>query len=259
MSQVILNPSSILITGASSGIGTALAERYARQLGMTLFLAGRDEARLNALAERCKASGADVYCRLIDVCDEAGMAEWIAEADTLKSLDLVIANAGISMGDPKDSSDIARHCNAIFSVNMQGVLNTIHPALALMVPRSRGQIAIISSLAGYHGMPSSPAYSASKVCVRAYGEGLRGVYGVDGIAVNVVMPGFVRTSMTDKNDFSMPFLMSDQRAAKIIVAGLKANKGRIAFPWPMVVLLRLLTSLPYCLLEKLIRRLPKKS
>ncbi|HEY8351942.1 MAG TPA: SDR family NAD(P)-dependent oxidoreductase [Sphingomonadales bacterium] len=250
------NPLSILITGASSGIGRALAVAYARP-GVTLFLGGRSEERLAETVAQCAARGAKVKSAAVDVTDAAATAAWIAACDNDAPLDLVIANAGISLGDPLDG-DLGRHTEETFAVNVTGVFNTIHPAIPLMRRRKRGQIAIMSSLAGYFGMGNAPAYSASKVAVRAYGEALRGLLRPEGIAVNVICPGFIRSPMTARNDFPMPFLMTADKAAEIIRKGLAANRGRIAFPFPMLAMVRFLQMLPASWLDFVLARLPAK-
>lgn len=250
------NPKSILITGASSGIGAALAALYANP-GVTLALSGRNQNRLDIVAAKCRALGANVSTRIVDVSDPVLMQEWIAGADATRPLDLVIANAGVSLPHGPDH-DLARHTADTFAINVEGVFNTVHPALQMMRPREAGQIAIMSSIAGFHGLPSSPAYSTSKAAVKAYGEALRGLYKAKGIEINVICPGFVVSPMTDKNRFPMPFLMPVERAALIIRRGLRANRGRIAFPLAMTAVVRLLQLLPESWLEKLLNRAPHK-
>lgn len=251
----MLNPRSILITGASSGIGRALAIDYAAP-GITLHLGGRNQPRLAEVASACRAKGAHVREAVVDVRDEAAMKDWLETAHASAPLDLVIANAGISLGYTREY-DMARHMADTFAVNVTGVFNTVHPALAVMTGRG-GQIAIVSSLAGFHGLPSSPAYSTSKNAVKAYGEALRGLVAAEGIEVNVVCPGFIESPMTARNDFAMPFMMSAEKCAKVIRKGLEKNKARIAFPWPMLAAVRLMTMLPEAWLDRLLRRAPRK-
>ena len=252
------NPRTILITGASSGIGEALALDYARA-GRTLLLSGRDAARLEAVGAACAGRGATVSLKTIDVGDEQAMAEWIGEADEKTPLDLVIANAGVSGGaGAGKAGGLNQATREIFRVNVEGVFNTVHPALALMRARGRGQIALVSSMAGFVGMPSSPGYGAGKAAVRSYGEALRGRYAADGVEISVICPGFVVSRITARNKFPMPILMSADKAAGIIVRGLARNQGRIAFPWPMYALIRLISMLPVFVVEKMFRRLPDK-
>lgn len=261
-------PQTILITGASSGIGAALARAYAGP-GITLHLGGRDRARLEATAAACRAAGATVSPRCGDVADAPAMAAWVAEAASERPLDLVIANAGIS-GEQKTgggsnvdngaAEGVRALVGDILRVNVTGVVNTVYPALKAMM-RSPGaasggerQIAIMSSIAGFRGMPAAPAYCASKAAILLLGESLRLVLARHGIGVSVICPGFVTTPMTDGNPFPMPFLMPADRAARIIKRGLARNRQRISFPLPMAAAAWLLGALPPSWSDLLIRQ-----
>jgi short-subunit dehydrogenase len=248
---------SILITGASSGLGAALARAYAAP-GIRLALQGRDGARLEAVAEACRAAGAAVETAFIDVTDAAGLAGWIAALDDRQPLDLVIANAGIS-GGTSGLWDDASQARRIFAVNLDGVLNTIGPAIARMRPRRHGSVAIMSSLASFRGLAGAPAYGASKAAVRVLGESLRGELLHDGVRVSVICPGFVTTPMTARNRFHMPFLMDAERAAGIMRRGLDRGRARIAFPWQMLALVLLIEILPAEWTDFLLNRLPRKA
>ncbi|MGE5547044.1 MAG: SDR family NAD(P)-dependent oxidoreductase [Solirubrobacterales bacterium] len=248
--------SSILITGASSGLGEALALAYARP-GTTLFLSGRDAGRLEAAAAACRQRGADARPRVLCVTDRADMEAWIAECDAVRPLDLVIANAGISAGTG-GGGETAEQARAIFAVNVDGVKNTVWPAIAAMRRRRSGRIAIMSSLASFRGFPGAPAYCASKAAVRVWGEGLRGWLSREGITVSVICPGFVRSRMTAVNDFPMPFLMDADQAARIMVAGIAAGRGRIAFPRRLYALSWLAACLPDTVSDWIGRKLPSK-
>ena len=162
------------------------------------------------------------------------------EADAQTPLDLVFANAGISAGT-SGGAEPADQVRQVMVVNVDGVFNTVLPATEIMTARGKGQIAIISSLAGFRGIPGAPAYCASKAAVMVYGEALRGQLAAEGVEVNVVNPGYVRSPMTDRNDFPMPFLMNSDKAARIIRNGL-AQQGPDRFPWPMVFAVRLLQA-----------------
>lgn len=249
------NPRHIVITGASSGIGAALALYYA-QAGNILLLTGRDGARLAEIGDACRARGADVRLHQVDVCDRDAMGALLCafDEDVPGGVDLVIANAGISSG----SAGLDNIDRAVFAVNLDGVLNTIEPLVPRMCTRGRGQIALISSMASFNGWPGAPAYSASKGAVRLYGEALRGTLAPRGVAVNVVCPGFVISRMTDVNDFPMPLLMSAERAAQKIAHGLARDRGRIAFPWPVFLVVGMLGMLPYWLSDRILRRFPDK-
>lgn len=248
--------SAILITGGSSGLGEALALHYART-GGTLFLSGRDAARLEAVAASCQQRGAEVHAQVLDVVDGPAMADWIAACDRIRPLTLVIANAGISAGTGL-GGESAQQTRAIFAVNVDGVMNTVLPAAEVMRARRSGQIAIMSSLASFRGMPGAPAYCASKAAVRVWGEGLRGQLAKDGISLSVICPGFVVTRMTDANDFPMPFLMKADRAAAIMARGLAANQSRISYPWRLAAMAWLGAALPDRLMDWVARQLPAK-
>ena len=247
---------NILITGASSGLGAALAEVYAEE-GAWLYLAGRNAARLEAVAQSAQAKGARTTIKIIDVTDAPAMEAWLSSVDAVHPLDLVIANAGISAGTGKGEESDAQ-CAAIFATNVQGVLSTVHPVVSRMKTRGRGQIAIMSSLAGFRGLPGAPSYAASKAAVRVYGEALRGELASFGVKVNVICPGFVKTPMTEVNNFPMPFLMDAPKAARIMKAGLEKNRARIAFPWPMAALVWLIAALPPSWTDKVFSKLPRK-
>ncbi len=219
---------------------------------------GRDDARLQALACDCRAAGAETAIAIADVTDRAAMLREIGRADMRHPLDCVIANAGISAGTDggRESADqVAR----IYAVNVDGVVNTVMPALDAMLPRRKGRIAIMSSLAGFAGFAGAPAYCASKAAVRVWGEGLRSDLARDGIGVSVICPGFVRSPMTDVNDFPMPFLMDADRAARIIRRGLGRNRARIAFPLPMYAAVRILAALPPRWRDRLMSNSPRKA
>ncbi|MCW8917123.1 MAG: SDR family NAD(P)-dependent oxidoreductase [Magnetovibrio sp.] len=256
-SAVMIDPKSILITGASSGIGEALAHEYAAS-GMHLVLTGRDSTRLSKVAENCRALGANVTTHSVDVTDEVTMAALIHNADQAHPLDLVIANAGISAGSGTDG-ETQTQARTIFDVNFGGVINTIWPAIEAMKPRGKGQIAIISSLAGFMALPGAPAYSTSKVAVKAYGEALHGALKSEGITVTTVCPGFIKSRITDKNDFPMPFFMQAPKAARIIRRGLSKGNVLVTFPWPLAALTWLTSIFPTSLRVWLMSRAPKKN
>lgn len=256
------NPSSILITGASSGIGEALAHAYAKK-GRFLALTGRDAARVEAVGSLCRSKGAEVEARVLDVADKTAMAAFIKEMDVRAPLDLVIANAGISAG-AGSGSESEEQARRVFATNVDGVLNTLMPAIARFrqraCPGARqvGQLAIISSLAAFMGLPGAPAYCASKAAVRVWGEAQRHELAPLGIEVSVICPGFVRSRMTAPNSFRMPLLMDADRAARIIQRGLARNRGRIAFPWRLYLAVRLGSALPGWVKDRALGRLPKK-
>ncbi|MCD6034434.1 MAG: short-chain dehydrogenase [Rickettsiales bacterium] len=249
---------TIVITGANSGLGKALALQYAKP-GTTLCLTGRNPERLEEVANKCQAKGALVIARAgLNVDDAQAMEAWLQEIDAHHPIDLLIANAGIS-GGTAGGSESASQIRQIFETNVSGVLNTVCPVVPLMQSRKSGQIAIISSLAGYRGLPSSPAYSGSKAAVKVWGEGLRGMLTTHNVGVTVVTPGYIRTPMTDVNNFPMPFLMSVDKAARLIQQRLEKNPARIAFPFPLYAVIWLASLLPPCITDPLFNRLPGKS
>ncbi len=246
----------ILITGASSGIGEALALHYAAP-GKRLSLLGRNIERTESVAAQCRAKGAQASVMSLDVQDAAGMESWIHNCDATQSLDLVIANAGVSAGSG-GTGESAEQTRQIFSINVDGALNTVLPAITHMRQHQRGHIAIMSSIAGFRGLPSAPAYCASKAALRVWGEGLRGQLARENIGVSVICPGFVVSGISRRNRFPMPFLMETPRAARIIADGIAANRGRIAFPWPMAAMAWIMTTLPDRFISAVTARLPHK-
>ena len=164
-------PSTIVITGASGGIGRALAVEYAAP-GVTLHLFGRDPTRLDAAAAAVSAKGGVARVHAADVRDAAAMAEALTAIDAATPIELLVANAGISAGT-RGGGESDEQTRDVFRVNLDGVLNTVLPILGPMRARRRGQIAIMSSVAGFRGLAGAPAYCASKAAVRVWGEGLR--------------------------------------------------------------------------------------
>lgn len=218
--------------------------------GIRLLLTGRSAERCAAVAEACRRQGAVVDSAVIDVTDTEAMRTLLLAADDRQPLDLIIANAGVaeSSTDPR----------TVFDVNVMGVVNTLLPTMDRMKDRRSGHLVLVSSIAGYRGLPGAPAYSASKAAVRAWGEALRGSLAPYGIAVSTVLPGFVVSRITDRNRFPMPFLMPADRAATLIRSRLARNHARIAFPWPMALSGWILSALPGFLVDGLTRILPAK-
>ena len=229
-----------------------MAAEAAKRGAKRLFLLGRDAMRLRESAERC--IGCEVECIVVDVTDRMLMRETIERVARECPLDVVIANAGVATGQENEIN--ARHT---FEVNIGGVANTVFPAIDVFTARRCGKIVIVSSMTAYHGMASCPSYAASKAAVKAWGAGLRGMLRKQGIDVCVVCPGFVRSGITDKNDFRMPFFMEADKAARIIWRGILRNSPLIAFPWQMRFAAWLGAMLPEAIADKLYSRLPKKS
>jgi NADP-dependent 3-hydroxy acid dehydrogenase YdfG len=241
---------SILITGAAGAVGSALARVYAAP-GIHLALGDLNCDRLEVLTTACRALGATVDSRVVDVTDRPDMASWIEGADDRQPLDLVISLAGISRGSARREETMDQ-VRAVFAVNLDGMLNTIEPALARMRIRRRGQIALMSSQAGCRGFPVAPSYCATKAAIRVYAEGLRARLLRENIGISVIIPGFIKSPMTDANPYPMPFLISAERAAHIIKRGLERNKARLCFPQPIPAASYFLTLLPPSWLDRFI-------
>lgn len=249
-------PENILITGASSGLGAEFARQYATA-GVTLFLTARNNQRLELVAGECRAKGAKVETQAMDIRDYKRVAEWVITCDQNAAIDLVIANAGIS-GGSAGGGETTEQVRSIFAVNVEGVINTIQPLIPRLKERHSGHIAIISSLAAYRGIPSAPAYSASKAAVKVYGEALRGILHAHGVNVTVVTPGYIKTPMTAANNFPMPWLMEADEAVRLIKKKLARNPARIAFPLPLYLAVWTLACLPPWLTDPILRKMPKK-
>lgn len=248
---------TVLITGASSGIGEAIARACAMR-GDRLFLCGRDKARLDAVADACRRLGATVRADIVDVADENAARNWIESCDDEAPLSRVFANAGIGTGI-EDEGNIRR----TFATNVGGVLNTVLPAIAIFRRRNRTvdgerQIVITASIAGYGPLRACPAYSATKACVKTWGLAMRAQLKREGIRVSVVCPGFVRSRITDRNTCPMPFFMEADKAADIILRRVDRNVGLIAFPWPMRLAAWMAGCLPQWVNEFVNRMLPDK-
>lgn len=232
----------ILITGASGGLGGALALHYASG-GTSLVLGGRDRERLAATHEACASKGSSVDSATVDVTDPRAMELWLLAEDDRAPIDVVIACAGISgeTGLPGDCPDLARR---IIEVNVIGLQNTIDPLLPRMRQRGRGEICIVASLAGLMANRRGPAYAASKAAAIALSESWRLALEPSGINVTVACPGYIRTAMTARHGFTMPFLLSPEDAARHIAHGIAKNKARHFFPWPLAVAAFLFQTLP---------------
>ncbi len=242
---------SILITGASSGIGRALALAYARP-GVSLSLIGRDRERLDSTASSARAQGAEAATGLLDVRDQAAMAQWIREEDTRRPIDLAIASAGITTGlAPHELAEDPSAVRTITAINLIGVFNTVEPLIAPMCVRGHGQFAFIGSIAGIRGLPYSPAYCATKAAVHAYSESLRGRLAARGVQVSLIIPGFVKTPMNENIASIKPLEMTDAEAARIIRRGLEKGKSVIAFPQLLYLLARIARILPASLVDKI--------
>ena len=240
----------LLITGATSAIGAALAEAYARP-GVTLHLHGRNASKLSAIAGRCRAQGAAVHARNLDVRDFSALHDWLAG---LGPLDLVIVNAGVNSHiGPAGEAEAWAEVEAVLEVNLKAAMLVMHAVLPAMRARGSGQIALVSSLAAYFGLPVTPAYCASKAGLKAYGEALRGWLACEGIRINVIMPGYVKSPMCDAMPGPKPFLLSPEHAARAIRHGLERNRARISFPFPLNLGTWLLAVVPVPVALRILR------
>lgn len=237
---------NIVITGASAGIGFALAQRYAKPC-TTLGLIGRNHAKLAQIEGICRQQGADVVTAAIDVTDSGALKDWLLKFDYQFPVDLLIANAGVTsiMPGNGEAETWESICN-VLDVNVYGVFNSVYPLIEPMRQRQQGQIAIVSSLAAFRGMPISPAYCATKAAVKSYGEALRGGLKHEGIQVSVICPGFVKSDLSDQFPGPRLLMMSAEKAARIIQQGLSKNKALISFPFPLDLGMKFLAMMPAC-------------
>jgi NADP-dependent 3-hydroxy acid dehydrogenase YdfG len=227
------SPRCILITGATGGIGGALAPAYAAP-GVTLILQGRRLDRLEEMAAQCRALGARVLLQPLDVQDLEALRRWISEISESEAPDLIIVGAGVntSAGD-NGEGEVWVLSQALIEINVLAALATVQAALPFMRTRKSGQIALFSSLAGWRGLPATPSYSASKAAIKAYGEAMRDLVAVDGVKINVIMPGYVESKMCFEMPGPKPLLWVPDKAARRIKSGLAANQARISFPFPL--------------------------
>jgi short-subunit dehydrogenase len=232
-----------VITGASSGIGWALAKALAAQQSRVGLLARRLD-KLEALAAEIRFAGGTVAVAVADVAERQPTVAAIHRVrDQLGPIDLLIANAGVGAPTQLNPVNVAE-IEQMFRVNVWGVVYAIEAVLPEMLRRGRGHIAGVSSLAAYKGLPGESGYCATKAAVNSYLEGLRIHLRGSGIAVTTICPGFVETPMTAVNDFKMPWLMSADEAARRIVKALGRKRKVFNFPWPMTVLMKLTRWLP---------------
>jgi short-subunit dehydrogenase len=222
--------STVVITGASSGIGRALALRHAHAAA-TLGLIGRNRKRLQNIAAECQSRGAEVSVGEVDVRARDELRRWLEAFDDAKPIDLLIANAGVMEGTPPGGTiEPPDAAYALMQTNVLGTLNTVQPLIPRMMARRRGQIAIVSSIAGFIPLPDSPSYCASKAAVLTYGLALRALLRPYGVGVSVICPGFITTPMMWRESGPKPFAVSAGKAAELICRGLSRNRATIVFP-----------------------------
>lgn len=238
------------VTGASTGIGCELSLLLARN-GTKVAISARSKDKLHELAAR----HANLLAVPLDVTDLDAVRQAHAriEAD-LGPVDLAVLNAG--KWDQFAAGDLdAERMRSALDVNYGGIVNALDPLIKSMRRRGRGHIALTGSVAGYRGLPQAAAYGPTKAAIINLAEIMRLELSRHGITVSVVNPGFVDTPMTRTNDFSMPFLIAADDAARRIVKGLEAQKFEVAFPWQLVLQLKLLRLLPYAIFFPVVSRL----
>lgn len=235
-----------LVTGGSTGIGAALAAELAAR-GTRVAICARRPEQLDAMRPRIGPSGIVIAAdlsdpkRAVEVVDEA--------AAKLGHLDLVVANAG--MGIARSATKLREeHVTPVFMLNTVGACATLTAAIPHMLERKKGHLVGISSIAGYRGLPSNAAYSASKAAFSAFLESIRVDLYRTGLQVTDVRPGFIDTPLTQKNKFKMPFLMPADEGGRRILRALEAGRRVYTFPWPMAIGARILTLIPRWLYDR---------
>ncbi len=241
----------VIVTGASSGIGWALARRLGAE-GYRVGLIARRRTALDAAVGTIVAAGGAAVAAVADVGDRAMLRTAVADIERqLGPADVMVANAGYGMPtrlDPLNTAEVEQ----TFRVNVMGVIYSIEAVLPGMLARGRGHLVAISSLAAFKGLPGESAYCASKAAVNAYMEGLRIALRTRGVVVTTVCPGFVQTPMTTMNT-AMPFLMSADAAAVRIARVIARRRGGVVrFPWPMAILMSLVARLPDAVVARLV-------
>lgn len=246
-------PKTIIITGASRGLGAALARGWAAP-GVLLGLIGRDAVALAEIATACEARGATTRIAVLDVRDDSALAALVLSWDDAAPVDLVVANAGITSGTRPDGAPEGHSAaSRVLAVNLQGAVNLVEPLLPRMLARGHGRIALVASVAAFRGLPDSPAYCASKAGLWAYGESLRAALGPRGVGVTNIAPGFFDSAMSRRFQGRHPFKLSTEAAAARIVAAIARDAGRCIFPRRMGFSLRLLELLPAGLADRATR------
>jgi short-subunit dehydrogenase len=243
----------IVITGASSGLGAALALLYSKP-GIRLLLLDCDGERLTCVEEACRLRGCDVATHVGDVTNAQDMESRLIACDSSFPVDLVIANAGIGGHAPKEG-ETGVAARRLISVNTIGVINTVTPLLHRFAARRRGYLAIVSSLAGFLSLPESPSYCASKAAIRIYGHALRRRFAPEGVRVTVICPGFMETSLAQHLPYQPRGMWSAERSAAYISRGLAHGRREICFPWQTNLTIRAASALPAAIADRILGRL----
>jgi short-subunit dehydrogenase len=244
----------VFLTGASSGIGAALASHYAAQ-GATLGLAARRGDKLEALIASLPGKHKPY---VLDVADAAALAAAAADFNADGVADIVIANAGISVGTLAREAEDLHALRRVFETNVVGMANSFQPFIAAMCARGSGRLVGIASVAGIRGLPGAGAYSASKAAAIAWLEALRGELRDSGVKVVTIAPGYIATPMTAVNTYPMPFLMSADEAAWRFARAIERGSSYVVIPWQMGVVAKLLRLLPNPLFDAVFARAGRK-
>jgi len=233
----------IFLTGASAGIGAALAEAYAAP-NVTLGLVARRASRLAELAERLSGMGCRVLTYAADVTDAARMRQAaLTFCEAAGGVDLAIANAGTNAPDKILDGNPAA-VTTVFRTNVEGVLNTVFPMVPIMAAQGAGHLVAIGSVAGFRGLPGKGGYSATKAALKILMDSYRPVLRRHNILATTICPGFVESELTADNRYSMPFLMSARKAASLIQEAIADGARTYVFPWQMRLLVPLLSRVP---------------
>jgi NAD(P)-dependent dehydrogenase (short-subunit alcohol dehydrogenase family) len=242
------------VTGAGTGIGRAVAKRLA-QTGWDVAVSARTAADLDSLAAEVPGR---ITSFMLDVTDAGATEKVVANIEAaLGPLDLVFLNAGTYF--PVTARNFtAENFRKTIDVNLNGTANGLAAVLPRMIGRHGGHIAIVASLTAFLGLPTSSAYGATKAALNNLAEALKVELEPEGVTMTIVNPGFVKTPLTARNDFPMPFLVELDRAAEIIVAGLERGKYEIIFPWQMAAIFKLLRVLPHWLQFVITRRMVRR-
>jgi NADP-dependent 3-hydroxy acid dehydrogenase YdfG len=247
-----MRPRSILITGASSGIGRALALEYARA-GARVALCARRTEELEAVAAGVRAAGGQALPMTVDVTDTSAVSDAVRRADhELGGLEMVVANAG--RGDWRHASQLRwQDVEAVLDVNVKGAMATLIAAVPVFLAHQGGHLVAVTSLAGRRGLPMSAAYCASKSATTVFLESLRIDLAAAGIRVTDVQPGFVSTSMTENVEHPTPFRWTADKAARHIARRLERGPAVIAFPWTLAFAASLARLVPAAIYDRIAR------
>jgi len=242
----------VFITGASSGIGQALAERYARA-GWRLALVARRGAEIHAWAQAQGLGPDRVGVYPADVADVAQIVDAAGRCCAEMGLpDVVIANAGVSIGMDTAERDDLEVLRETFAVNNVGLAATFHPFVTALRARGHGTLVGVASVAAIRGLPGHGAYCASKAAVVAYCESLRGELRGSGVRVVTLLPGYIATPLTARNPYPMPFLMPAADFADAAFGAIARGQSWRVIPWPMAVVVKLLRLLPNAWFDRLL-------